>query len=315
MNISMKSVRFSIVLIVIFTCSCMVASAQDGKETPLRLAVGEAGSFFWLAGKQYEPLWEEAGVSVDIVTSGGDAGSLEMLLAGDVDMALVPGPILEGSGGDGMDTSSMVAVAPVWPGAVHILLDRKKEKEGTLSDVKGKRVFPGDEGSWQNNVAALLLESADIRTKRLMFDLSMVELIDVMTDFVQTPLDGAVILGSIPNPFVDDILRQTGHVYHLIPITEGETELMKESGITIFSMTAPEGTYPYQPDDFTTVGYPQYLVSRSDLDGEAARSVAEVLLSDFPESGGSLPRLDAAIGSYDPNSSIVPLHPAVRDLF
>lgn len=315
MIISMKSVRFGIMFIVLFAYSGLVASAQDGKDAPLRLAVGEAGSFFWLAGKQYEPLWDEAGISVDIITSGDDAGSLEMLLSGEADMALAPGPILEGSAGDGMDTSSVVAVAPVWPGAVHILLTRKKEETGTLSDVKNKRIFPGDEGSWQNTVAGLLLESAGIRTKRLMLDLSMVELIDVMTDFVQTPLDGAVILGSVPNPFVDDILRQTGHVYHLIPVTEEETEVMGTSGVTIFPLTVPAGSYPYQPDDFMTVGYPQFLVSRSDLDGETARAVAEVLLTGFPESGGALPRLDAAIGSYDPDGSIVPLHPEVRDLF
>ena len=81
MIISMKSVRFGIMFIVLFAYSGLVASAQDGKDAPLRLAVGEAGSFFWLAGKQYEPLWDEAGISVDIITSGDDAGSLEMLLS------------------------------------------------------------------------------------------------------------------------------------------------------------------------------------------------------------------------------------------
>ncbi|MBN1883654.1 MAG: TAXI family TRAP transporter solute-binding subunit [Deltaproteobacteria bacterium] len=315
MNISMKGVRFSIVFIVIFACSCMIASAQDGEDVPLRLAVGEAGSFFWLAGKQYEPLWEEAGVMVDVVTSGDDTQSLTMLLAGDVDMALVPGPVLDVAAGNETDTSSVVAVAPVWPGTVHILITRKKEKTGTISDVKGKRIFQGDEGSWQHTMVDLLFESAGIRTKRLMSDMTMLELIDVMADFINTPLDGAVVLGAVPNPLVDDILRKTGHVYHLIPITGEETELIKASGMTVFPLTVAEGLYPYQREDFITAGYPQFLVSRSDLDEEAARTVAEVLLSGFPESGGNMPRLDASIGPYDPDTYIVPLHPAVRDLF
>ena len=90
---------------------------------------------------------------------------------------------------------------------------------------------------------------------------------------------------------------------------------MRASGITIFSLTVTKGSYPYQPDDFMTVGYPQFLVSRSDLEGEAARAIAEILLSGFPETGGILPRLDASIGSYGPDTFIVPLHPDVRDLF
>jgi hypothetical protein len=311
----MKTIRFGIIFAVIFACSAAVAPAQEVGDARLELAVGEAGSFFWLAGKQYEPLWEEAGVSVDIVTSGSDEKSLDMLLSGDVDMALVPGPILEGIAGDGVDTSSLVAVAPVWPGAVHIFIVRKKEKTGTLVDVKNKRIFSGDEGSWQSEVVDLLFEGADIRTKRLMTDMAMVELIDVMTDFVAKNLDGAVILGSVPNPFVDDILRQTGHVYHLIPIAGDEVALMKTSGMTLFPLTIPAGSYPYQPDDFVTAGYPQYLVSRNDLDGRKARAIAEILLSGFLETGGALPRLDASIEASGDDVTIVPLHPAVRDLF
>jgi hypothetical protein len=315
MNMSKKIVRFGIIFTILLACSAVTAPAQDGEDVTLRLAVGEAGSFFWLAGKQYEPLWEGAGVLVETVVSGGDTESLEMLRAGDVDMALVPGPILDRAAGDGMIPSSLVAVAPVWPGAVHVLLSREVERTGTLIDVKNERIFKGDEGSWRNDVAGLLLDGAGIRTKRLMFDLMMVELIDVMTDFVGTPLDGAMILGAVPSPFVDDILRQTGHVYHLVPITEDEVELMKASGVTIFPLTVPADSYPYQPDDFATAGYPQFLVSTSDLDGGAARAMAETLLSGFPESGGSLPRLEAPIGSYDPDTSIIPLHPDVRDLF
>jgi len=315
MNSSMKIIRIGIICAVIFACSAAIAPAQAVDDGGYTLAVGEAGSFFWLAGKQYEPLWDEAGVSVDIVESADDTESLAMLLSGDVDMALVPGPVLEGIGGDGVDTSSLVAVAPVWPGAVHVFIVRKKEKTGTLADVKNKRIFFGDEGSWQNEVVKLLFENAGIRTKRLMIDMTMVELIDTMTDFTVPDLDGAVIIGAMPNPFVDDILRQTGHVYHLIPVTGDEAVLMRASGVTIFPLTVPAGSYPYQPDDFMTVGYPQYLVSRDDLDADAARAIAEVLLSGFPETGGALPRLDASIEAYGDDISIVPLHPGVQDLF
>ena len=229
---------FILILTFSIAISFSTLALAQGEET-LKLATDEMGEFFWAIGKNMADVFSDDGIPTDVVVTHGDIDNIELLASREVDLAIVSGPVINKYLNEVGGAGDIVTVTPIWPGAVHFLIRNDSIESGTITDLNKKTVYLGDENSWERDTAQKILDALGVKTKKMMFEVKRIELIGEMTDFVGKRLDGAVIIGAVPDPIVDDILSKTGHIYKLIPVREGEQEFVSDAQIKSFPLRLP----------------------------------------------------------------------------
>jgi TRAP transporter TAXI family solute receptor len=299
------AVCLSVTVGILVIWSCFAAAA------PLRLATEHAGGFFWIMGKELCRIWDGAGIPAGVVETTGDRQNLELLVSGGADVALVSGFALADFLAE-HPGAPVVTVATCWTSAVHVLLNTKFVETGTLRDLEGKHLYLGPEASPEGIAARRILEALGITPSRYVRDIPPSQLLDVMTDFITRELDGAIIIGPVPDPMVRDIISDTGGTMRLVPASAADVAALAVAGLPVFLMTIPEESYAYQPDGLTVSAEGTYLVSRPDLPDETAKRLRDDIFANagriaayFPR-GGTLSAEDAAA------HPVAPLHPALR---
>lgn len=298
---------FILTLIFAITISFVPLTLAESEKT-LKLATDERGEFFWVIGKNMAGVLSDEGIPTDVVVTHGDIDNIEMLVSKEADLAVVSGPVINKYLNEVGAQDDIVIVTPIWPSAVHFMIRHDYMESGSITDLYKKTVYLGEEKSWEREAATKILEALGVKTKKMMSEVTEIELIGVMTDFVGKRLDGAVIIGAVPDPMVDSILSKTGHIYKLIPIGEGELKLISGTQIKSFLINLPSDTYSYQSEEFSTLAVPNFLISRRELsDDTAYRIVREIYknaetIMGYQRRGGSLPEEDYR------DHLIVPLH-------
>ncbi len=295
----------SVTVGILVTWSCLAAAA------PLRLATEHAGGFFWIMGKELCRIWDGAGTPAGVVETTGEHQNLELLVSGKADLALVSGFALSDYLAENPG-APVVTVATCWTSAVHVLLNKKFIETGTMRDLDGRHLYLGPETSPAGIAARRILEALGITPNRYVRDIPPSQLLDVMTDFVTRELDGAIVIGPVPDPMVRDIVSDTGGTMRLIPASAADVAALAAAGLPVFLATIPIDSYAYQPDDLTVIAEGTYLVSRPDLPGETANKLRDNIFANagrlaayFPR-GGTLSAKDAAA------HPVAPMHPALR---
>ncbi len=305
---------FILILTFAIAISFSTLTFAEGEKT-LKIATDEMGEFFWVIGKNIAEVLSNEGIPTDVVVTSGDIENIEMLKSKEVDLAIVSGPVINSYLNEKGMADDIVTVTPIWPFAVHFMIRQDYIESRSITDLNNKNVYLGDEKSWERDAATKILEALGVKTKKMMWEVTELQLMDVMTDFIEKRLDGAVIFGAVPDPIVDSILSRTGHIYKLIPIGEGELKLISGTQIKSFLIRLPSDTYSYQSEEFTTLAVSNFLISRKDLpDDTAYRIVREIYenadaIKGYQRRGGPLFR------ELYREHLIVPMHPGSEVYF
>ena len=118
------------------------------------MATGQPGGAYARFGEAYAQRLAEHGITVELMNTAGSVENLALLNAGDpVDLAFVQSGLAQDHAGEALLSLGSVAFEPLW------LFLRTGVVIQSLSDLKGRRLATGAQGSGTRAVARSLLEA------------------------------------------------------------------------------------------------------------------------------------------------------------
>lgn len=257
----------AVLLSLTVLCSC-------GESTELRLGTGNPGGIYYAYGTTLREL-DDCGISVK--KTEGSRANMRLMGEGFLDLAIVQSDVLSeavnGVGAfEGEPVNNVRAVAGLYYEAFQIVT-RSDSGIDSLSDLKGRKMSVGEEGSGVSRNAEYLLRSAGI-------SYSSVETLNMSYAESAAALENGeidaffAILGA-PATVITELAQSTDIT--VIPLDERTTSAMTELYSGYYAMSIPAGTYAGQTEDIPTVGVKAVLTADSRVSSEAIRAVTALL--------------------------------------
>ena len=222
----------------------------------------DAGAYYAYAGR-YATILARNGVTLEVRTSAGSLQNIERLQNDEAQVGFVQGGVVEPQGDpDEEDTDSRllslgsVFFEPVW---VFYRGDRRFDR---LTDLKGKRIAIGQEGSGVRQLAQQLLNANDIKPGDHLLPLSGLKAAE---ELQQGRIDAAFIIAAENAPVVQVLLRSPG--VKLMSFAQAEAYQRRFPFLT--KLTLPQGVADlvrdYPPHDVTVLAPTANLIVRDDF--------------------------------------------------
>ena len=146
-----------IILVVIVVTLSVILFFNSAPPSSLTIASGPDGSIFRRTADKYQKILKKQGVTLNIVASQGSSDNLRMLLdrKAKVDIGFV-----QGGEASAADTDKLMSLGSISNQPLFIFY--RGEQKSLLSDFKGKRLYPGPEGSGARRLSAALLKANDL---------------------------------------------------------------------------------------------------------------------------------------------------------
>lgn len=281
----------------------LLSACGAERETPVRLAAGEPGGFFWeFAGLLAAAADRSGAPPIRPLRSGGSDENLDALADGSAELALsLRDAAVERA------SPLLTALGCVYENYFQVAV-RADSGITTVADLRGRVVSVGAPGSGATRLSERVLTAAGLRPDRDLRPVrqTMRESGDALA---AGTVDAVMWAGGLPTPAF------TGLDVPIVLLDLGEVapEVRRRYGLAYEPVRIPADIYGRHPA-VTTVGVANLLLARRDVPDTTAAAVVDLLLD---ESGRLVP--SQAIGSQflDAQSLIVtgpvPLHPGAAD--
>jgi TRAP-type uncharacterized transport system substrate-binding protein len=228
--------------------------------TTIRILSGPDGSSYRLNADKYKKIIEHYGVKVVVLPSHGALDNLHQLANPKVkaDVAFVQGGLT-----DGVDISHLVSLGSVFAQPLMVYY-RHAEPVEMLSQLKGKRLAIGPEGSGARALALNLLKANEMDgAPTVLLELAGEE---AANELIAGKIDAAFLMGDSATPAIMRKLRDNPDI-EIANFRQADGYLRKFRFLS--KLTLPEGAYDLgknePPRTLTLVGPTVELVARQDL--------------------------------------------------
>ncbi|MEH6472984.1 MAG: TAXI family TRAP transporter solute-binding subunit [Halopseudomonas sp.] len=196
----------------------------------LRLSTGSPQNAYYRYGGQYAEILAKQGIELEVVSSAGSVENLQRLADNEVDIALVQGGIGHQDSAEFRSLGSLY-FEPLW------LFYRKAVAVEHLTDLTGKRIAVGTEGSGTRPVALQLLQDNGIDASSAeLLDLSSAEAVQALSD---GSLDALFMVTSPTSKLVQQLVATPS--VGLLSFSRANAYQSKHSFLS--SVTLPEGVF------------------------------------------------------------------------
>jgi len=179
----------------------------------LTLATGQTDGSYYRFGNRYKSFLETHDITLNITTSAGSIENLQRLKDGTVDAAFIQGGIATGESSNELLFLGSLYYEPLW------VFHRSDLDIRQLSQLRGKRIAIGPEGSGTRAVALQLLADNGIKPDGLS-PLTGREAIDALAD---EKIDALFLVTSASSPLIDHLLHSHGVTLMSFERAEGYT--------------------------------------------------------------------------------------------
>jgi TRAP-type uncharacterized transport system substrate-binding protein len=253
-------VGLPIVLVAGAAVAVAVKAARFAPPSTIRFVSGPDGSGYRNQAEKYQKILARDGVKLEILTSRGALDNLDKLAnpAAKVDVGFVQGGLAEGR-----ELPHLVSLGSVYPQPMMVYC-RHPEPVELLSQLKGKRIAVGPEGSGARVLAQKLLKINDMDgPPTVLLDLAGDE---AAKQLLAGTIDAAFLMGDSATPSVMKTLRGVPEI-QLASFRQADGYLRKFRFLS--KETLPEGAMDiaknYPPRTLTLIGPTVELVARDDL--------------------------------------------------
>jgi TRAP transporter TAXI family solute receptor len=198
------AVRIGLGIVVALAAAIALALWWAGPPPPkhIRIATGEEGGAYAVAGARFKEVLEREGVKVTLVPSAGSVQNLALLTDADrtarVDVAIVQSGVGAVDYGDEVASLGALFLEPAW------IFGRNLGPGQDMQRLRGKRVAMGPEGSGARKLGLLLLAENGMREE----DLTILPLSgpEASTALIRGEIDGAFIVGGTLSSWVSPLI-------------------------------------------------------------------------------------------------------------
>jgi len=247
--------------------ACM-RTAPTGR---IRLAAGDPGglylAFAELLATQIRNRYPQ--IVIDVVPTEGSVENLARLRSADVDVALALADVAERDRATGPASTAPSAIARVYENYLQVIVLDSAPAQG-VSDLAGKRVSIGPEGSGASATSRVLLTAADLDGR---VELAAYRLKEALARLTDDGIDALVWSGGVPTPAIAD--TDGVHPLRIIDIGSLVTRMSAISGYPYVLRQVP--TSAYVPPGIRSIGVPNLLLCRPDIPAELAFAMVDVL--------------------------------------
>ncbi|NUP59762.1 MAG: TAXI family TRAP transporter solute-binding subunit [Pseudarthrobacter sp.] len=283
----------------------------------LTVAGGEPGGFYLEFSTLLAAALERHGVArhARAVPTGGSLDNLAELRAGRAAFAVA----LADAAGQQPGGAEIAAVGKVYENYVHCVV-RRDSGVRDIAGLAGRRVAVGQPGSGTSITAPRLLEAAGLATSpdagTPAPGTTAVEnlgLNDGISALKAGTVDALFWSGGVPTAAIAAATQEVALA--LLDLSPLLPELRRRYGGVYDRVLIPDGSYPGVPSVWT-VGAPNLLLCRRDLDGPTVERTVQLLVHN---AGELIPQSTLGVQFLSAetliNTAGVPLHPAAADAY
>jgi len=222
---------------------------------------GEQGAYYRFA-QRYAAVLARNGIELEILSSAGSLENLERLKSGEAQIGFVQGGVVppkedpEAADDSGLLSLGSVFYEPVW------VFYRDERTLTRLTELRGKRIAIGQEGSGVRQLAHQLLEANDIPPGEQLLPLAGLVAAE---ELQQGRIDAAFIIAAESAPVVQVLIRSPG--VKLMSFAQDRAYQRRFPFLT--KLTFPRGVADlvrdYPPDDIKVLAPTANLIVRDDL--------------------------------------------------
>jgi TRAP-type uncharacterized transport system substrate-binding protein len=252
-------VTLPLALVIVAGGVLAVKLMRPAPPSVIRFITGPAGSTFRSNAAKYKKHIEAHGVKVEIVESQGSLDNLKRLIdpRSGIDVGFVQGGLHEG-----VDLSGLVSLGTMFPLPL-LVFERMPESADRLTDLKGKRLAIGPEGSGTRALALTLLK--DNRMEGTV-TLSPAAGEDAARLMAAGEIDAAFVMGDTATSETMKKLRAVPGV-HVMNFRQADAYARVYEYLD--KLTLPEGAMDFAENHpgqtLHLVSTPAELIARSDL--------------------------------------------------
>ncbi len=248
-------IKMKKILSVLLAIALVFALAACGGSTTMTMGTGSpTGTYYAYGGIIGQYIKNNAGITVNAVSTGGSKDNIQGIDAGDYQLGTVQSDVMDYAwkGTRSFEADGKIdtfrTVAGLYAEAVQLVTTNEDVK--SVADLKGKKVSIGAPGSGvyfnaMDVLAAAGLTEKDIKPQYQNFD----ESADALKN---GQIDAAFIVAGAPTPAITE-LCMTNSKARIVPVDGAVADkLMKEN--TFYSVyKVPANTYTNQKEDVLTV--------------------------------------------------------------
>ena len=273
-----KAIVMILALCLIFAlCACGGNTAgKDAKAEPVKLTMGtggEQGTYYSFGGVLATYLTSNAGLNVNVVSTGGTAANITGLDDGTYDLATVQSDVSTyaffgtNSYAEKGAVNSFRVLGALYAETVQIVTCDPAIQ--SVSDLKGRSICVGDVGS------GTYFNTLDVLAA---YDMTLDDVNPVYQSFGDSAesikdgkIDAAFICAGAPTNAVTDLA--TSKSVYLVSIDDEHMKKLLDSCPWYASLTIPANTYSGFAQDTVTITVKATLVCRADLDDDTAYAI------------------------------------------
>ncbi|PKO93280.1 MAG: C4-dicarboxylate ABC transporter substrate-binding protein [Betaproteobacteria bacterium HGW-Betaproteobacteria-10] len=222
---------------------------------------GESGAYYQFA-QRYAAILARSGVKLEIRTSAGSLENLARLSHDEAQIGFVQGGVVEPKEDlDAKDDSGLLSLGSVFYEPVWVFYRGEKRLE-RLTELRGKRIAIGQEGSGIRQLAKTLLDANEIPLNGNLLPLSGLLAAE---ELQQGRIDAAFIIAAESAPVVQVLLRSPG----IKVMSFAQANAYQRRFPFLTRLTLPQGVADlvrdYPPEDIKVLAPTANLIIRDDL--------------------------------------------------
>jgi TRAP transporter TAXI family solute receptor len=191
---------FALLLVAILVIAVWVANPLFNAR--VIFSTGSTTGAYYAIAQTYQPIFSADGFNLELLPGAGSAQTMERLRSGEADAGFVQGGIDVSDGADGLTSLGSLFYEVVW------LFHRADAPVNVLTDLQGRRVGIGAEGSGTRVLALALLHDSGLTESNTAFFSASTD--DTRAALAAGDLDAAFFVAAPNAPLVHDLFTTPG---------------------------------------------------------------------------------------------------------
>ena len=301
---------------VLFVALGIIACQKQTKAEQIRLATGgTTGTYYAYGTALAQILTEKTKVPITVQSSGASKANIQLMAAGDIEMAMVQNDVMEYAwkGVDlfsGEKTQSFNAMAALYAEVCQVVANPSAGIK-TIADLKGKNVSVGDAGSGTEFNARQILEVYgitfnDINKQNLGFGPSA----DALRD---NKIDAFFCVAGAPTPAIVDLAMNREIV--VLDVDDAHAAQLAKSYPFYTQYPIPAGSYRGQTGPIKCVAVKATFIVSPKISEKTVYELTKALFSNIPTITQAHAKGAELSTSYAVAGVSTPFHPGAIKYF